>query len=125
MNATAKIVLGLATIWPLVYIAIFIGFVFSMVLSNSQEMSSAQASHTMPPAFVSLLFVHIATILEGIALLVFYIVDVFRNPRVTSEQRLLWAIVIFVGGPIGMIVYWFLNIWRTPPPLAQGPLEQV
>jgi len=28
------------------------------------------------------------------------------------------AILIFVGGPLGMAVYWYLNIWRTPPAVA-------
>ena len=50
------------------------------------------------------------------ALMAYYIVNVFRNDRVAKDQKVLWLIVVFMGGFIAMPVYWYLFIWREPPP---------
>lgn len=124
MNTTAKLALGAATLWPFVYILVFVGFIFSTFLTMSHDASNAHERTAIPNAFIALFAVHFATMLEIFALLIFYVVDAFRNPRVPADQRILWAILFFVGGPIGMGVYWYLNIWRDPPVLAQRPIEQ-
>ena len=128
MNKTAKLALGAATLWPFVYIPIFVGFFFSTLFSMSHDTSHGHASATMPTAIFALFAVHFATMLEIFALLIFYVVDAFRSPHIAADQRILWAILFFVGGPIGMAVYWYLNIWRTPPAVAvtvaQRPTEQ-
>jgi hypothetical protein len=117
VNTTAKLALGAATIWPLVYIVIFMIFIFSMFWGVSHD--PTPSVHAGPPtAFFGLFAVHLLTMLEIIGLVIFYVVDAFRNPRITENQRILWAILIFVGGPLGMAVYWYLNIWRTPPVAA-------
>src|ERR1700722_4534196 len=91
-NTTAKRALGAATLWPFVYILVFIGFIFSTFLSMSHDTSDAHARATLPTAFIALFAVHLATMLEIIGLLVFYVVDAFRNPRIPADQRILWAI---------------------------------
>jgi len=45
-----------------------------------------------------------------VGLLVFYVVDLFRNPRVPSESRTLWAVVLFLGNIVAMPIYWALYI---------------
>ncbi len=27
-------------------------------------------------------------------------------------MKALWAVVLFMGGPIAMLVYWYLYLWR-------------
>jgi hypothetical protein len=60
---------------------------------------------------------HVFTMLAGIALIVFYIVNVFRNDRVDKDKKALWAVVLFMGSMIAMPIYWYLYIWPEPPAL--------
>jgi hypothetical protein len=39
-------------------------------------------------------------------------VNVFRNERVNNDKKVLWAVVLFMGGMIAMPIYWYLYIWR-------------
>jgi hypothetical protein len=56
-----------------------------------------------------------------LALLVFYIAHVFKNTALVGDRRILWAVVLFMGGPIAMPVYWFLYVWRGPHLAAAPP----
>jgi hypothetical protein len=49
------------------------------------------------------------------ALMAFYIVNVFRNDRVDKDKKALWAVVLFMGNMIAMPIYWYLYIWREAP----------
>ena len=112
MKQSTKILLGIATIWPFIYFPFFIGAMFLI-------MSLAPADGGDAPPIFALIFpviflLHLITILDGIGLLVFYIVNVFRNERVNQDQRLMWILLLFFLGLIVMPVYWYLNIWKEP-----------
>ncbi len=47
----------------------------------------------------------------SVALLVFYIVHVFRTDRVPADKKALWAVVLFLGNFLAMPVYWYLYVW--------------
>jgi cytosine/uracil/thiamine/allantoin permease len=53
------------------------------------------------------------------ALLTFYIINVFRNDRVNKDMKILWAVVLFFGNFVAMPVYWYLYIWRDPKILSE------
>lgn len=109
--------LGAASVWPPIYLLIFMGIAFYSVIAGGND-----------PAAVWMLVVpfHLLTILLVIGLMIFYIVDVFRNERVNKDMKVLWAVVLFMGTMIAMPVYWYLYIWREPadPPHSPrlGPL---
>jgi hypothetical protein len=50
-----------------------------------------------------------------LGMVVFYIVYIFKS-NMDQQMKILWALVIFVGGPIGMLVFWFVKIWGEPNP---------
>jgi hypothetical protein len=131
VNKTAKLVLGAATIWPLVYMLCFMGFIMSMFFVFSQDAATQAGSpHATGPGpvavnwFFGLFAAHMLTMLVTLGLMIFYIVDVFGNTRFPRDQRVLWLLVILLGGPIGMPIYWYLNIWRDPVASPQHPIEQ-
>ena len=101
----AKILLLVATLWPIAYVFVFVAFIFSVFL--------APANAPEPPLYIIPL--HLLTMLLSIGLTVIYIVNIFRNDRVEKDMKALWAIVIFMGSFIAMPIYWYLYIWRTPP----------
>jgi len=113
MSKQAKILIGLATIWPLIYMFIFFGFVLIAVLTTSQHAPGKfDAEDGFPISFAWLFGLHILTMIWIMGLLIFYIVNVFKNERVEKDKKVLWAIVLFMGGIIAMPVYWYLYIWK-------------
>jgi hypothetical protein len=115
MKKTGKIILGIASLWPITYMVIFISifiFTFLRIMSGS---GAAVADQGGPPSWFILTFVlHLVTMLWTCALLVIYIIDVFKNERVNKDKKALWAVVLFFGNMIAMPIYWYLHIWREP-----------
>lgn len=67
-----------------------------------------------PVWFIITAGLHLFTMLLGLALTAFYVINVFINVHVPQEKKALWAVIIFLGGPIAWPVYWYLYIWRQP-----------
>jgi hypothetical protein len=104
------IVIGLFTIWPFIYMLLFIGVLVIAALTIVQQ---AHQQHAPGQAFLPYIFIpHIATILLMFALMAFYIVHVFKNADLKDDRRVLWAVVLFMGLPVSAPVYWWLFIWR-------------
>ena len=107
MQKPTKVLLGLASVWPLVYTVLFIVFFFTTFLFRADP-------EGIQPAMAIILPLHLLTMLAVMALMVFYIVDIFRNNRVEKDKKALWAIVILMGGAIAMPIYWFIYFWKEP-----------
>ena len=123
MSKTAKILLGIATLWPCAYMVLFFLFIFSTMLFGPGGSETG-----MPVAFVAIFALHLLTMLIIMALTVFYMVNVFKNDRVEKDKKVLWAIVIFMGNVIAMPIYWYLYFWKSQPALptfAPGQLGSV
>ena len=86
--------------WLLVaYVVGFVALVCFVMIGASKEF--------MDSFFPFLMGAHFLAMMLGMALLVAYIIDVVNNPNVPSEKRVLWMLVVFLGGFIGMLVYWY------------------
>lgn len=117
MQKPAKVALGIATLWPIIYMVLFIGFFFLAVLFGP---GPAESGSGVQPGWALFIGVHLLTMVLILALTVFYIVDIFRNDRVEKDKKALWAIVIFFGNAIAMPIYWYLYIWKQAS-LASSP----
>ena len=98
--------LAAATIWPFVYMLLFMGVAFFAFLAGNNGPSII---------WTIIIPLHLLTMLMIIGLTAFYIVNVFRNERVGKDMKVLWAVVIFMGSIFAMPVYWYLYIWRALP----------
>ena len=118
MKKPAKILLGIATLWPLLYMFIFFALIFSQVFFMSQM---GEPSHDGPPTFfIVLMSLHFLTMLWIFGLLIIYIINVFKNERVDKDKKALWAVVLFLGNMFAMPVYWYLYIWREPKEVIES-----
>ena len=97
MKRSGSLILGLLTMWPVVYIFFFIA---TMALAPLGAMP-----------FGMLFAVHGVTMAITFGLLMYYVVHVLRSPR-QSNERLLWAILLVVGSTITMPIYWYMCIWK-------------
>lgn len=127
LSKRTKIILGIATLWPIIYVGLFIVLWFTLVFVLAFTAASAPSSSApaaFPPAFPVFFFaimaLHFLTMLWSLALLAIYIVDVFKNKRMDQEKKALWAVVLFLGNVFAMIVYWYLYVWREPQDSLEG-----
>src|SRR5258706_15126116 len=98
-----KIALGVISVWPLIYIPLFMSFLFSNLFFTSPN--------GIPSQFLSIFILQTLTVLSNIILLIFYIIDIFNNEHLKGEKKTLWTIVLFFGGMIAMPIYWYLYVW--------------
>jgi len=94
-----KWLFGAATLWPLVHTGFFGAIVAAAVAGG----------HLLVPQPV-LVGLQIATSVVVVALLVAYLRDAYRNPRLTAARRRFWTVVLFVGSTVAMPVYWWLYV---------------
>ena len=106
-----KILLCVCTIIPIVYMVYFISTFFT--------------SFDSPPgafdkdSFDTMFKIHIAVMGLSVLLLVAYLSHLFRTKAVPNDKKALWAVVLFFGSYIAMLIYWFIYIWRSPLPSSQ------
>lgn len=112
MKKSTKILLGLATLWPFVYMILFFVFIFSAFMFMPQSGSEESGP---PMFFVIIVPLHLLTMLWVMGLTVFYMVNIFRNDQVDKDKKVLWAVVIFMANLIAMPIYWYLYIWKDAP----------
>lgn len=115
MSKGGKLLVAGATLWPILYMFIFMGAAVSAIIFGESE----------PAALCAIIIpLHLLTMLLILGLMTYYIVNVFRNDRIKPDMKALWAIVLFMGSVFAMPIYWYLFIWRDNPntvPEAPGP----
>ena len=96
LSKTQKILLGIASGWPLVYIFVFIAFIFAMVaMSGGGSGGGGELNPMFGGGFVVLILVHMFTIFLTIGLTVFYIVHAVKNAKLDSNMRIIWIVLFF------------------------------
>ena len=117
MTRGKAIALAVFTVWPFVYMILFVFVVVGLMITEA--LSGGRSAG--PPAALLIIFpLHFLTMVEICALIVVYIIHLFKTDRVAPDKKALWAVVLFLGNMLAMPVYWYLYIWRQPGPAAQG-----
>lgn len=108
MSKNKKVLLGIATLWPIIY------FFLCMIVSfGSMFISTGNgASEDITIIFFIIFALYLLTIFLILALLIIYIINVFKNNNVPNEKKALWAVVLFIGNIIAMPIYFYLYIWK-------------
>lgn len=94
-----------ATILPIVYILFFIWFVFQGV------MAPIGTQFIDLDSFRIIFMFHLGVMAWSIALLIVYLLHLFKKSAVPENQRPIWVLVLLFGAQIGMLVYWFVHVW--------------
>ena len=124
MKKSRKVLLGIATIWPVLYICLFMGSLFLVFIFAGMRGDpplpnpEAPGSMLFPLGFVSFFAVHMLTILGTLALTVFYIIRVFKTERLDQNMKIMWMLLLFFMGMVAQPVFWYLYIWRDAPELT-------
>ena len=112
MSKGKAITLGIFTVWPFLYMIIFMSSIFGMMMLGF----SGEGPSSEPPMIMMIILpLHFFTMFEIFVLIVIYIMHVFKTERVPQDKKALWAVVLFLGNMISMPIYWYLYIWRHNP----------
>lgn len=111
--------LGVATVWPFVYMGFFFGVVLSMI--------AFAFSGDYPFWLLGCVFpLHFLTIFLSLGLLVVYVILVVRSDEFDSSQRTMWIVALIIAGWIPQLVGFIVFVWRPwiaahPRPVTAQP----
>lgn len=120
LSRPIKLLLGLLTLWPMVYMFLFMAFVLTTIIW-AELGRGARHTSGFPVGILLLFSAHVGTILLVSALAVFYVVYLVKTDRVPEDKKALWAAVIFLGNMLAMPVFFYLYVWPDNWPRASGP----
>lgn len=115
LNKPVKILVGVGTVWIILYPLLFIVVWFTMMtgfmFSNSAE----------PPTLIFSYFpiifpVHCLTFIIQFALMGFYLYHIIRNTAASEVLRVILGVGTFFMPYIAMPAYYYLYMWREQPP---------
>lgn len=116
MTKQKKLWLGIFTFLPILCVIIYI-ICFAFYMFSFVEVLDAQAGdpNVADPSkffvfFGLMFFMIIVSIVATIGLMIYYIVHANANPKLDSNQKLIWILVLVLAGGIGNIVYYFVEI---------------
>lgn len=98
------ILLGVVTIWPLLYMAIFFGYFVYLFARQT----AASGFHVFPYFFA----MHLLTMLLMVALTIVYIVHAYRSDQIAEDRRIIWVVILVFGNLIAFPIYWYLYLWK-------------
>ncbi|HZH69509.1 MAG TPA: PLDc N-terminal domain-containing protein [Flavobacteriaceae bacterium] len=115
MSQSKKIFLGILTFLPLVlllvYFFIFSKFFFAMVGSAADNPFHQDEMPVMFFANFFWMFVLIGlSALISLGIMIYYIIHANKNPRLDSNQKIMWTLILIFVNSIGSIVYYFMEI---------------
>jgi hypothetical protein len=106
-----RYLLLVATLYPIAYFLFF-----AAVIGIAAAAGGGDPDNELPIPFGLLVGLHIFAMLVSLALIVIYVIDVFRNPRVDPDHRGLWLILVLLAGMLAMPVYWWLHLRPVSSP---------
>ena len=112
-----KVLLGAATLWPLVFIIFFICFMVGVVFF---DFMAEFAIEDVFPFFIAVFILLILTIPLLFALTAIYFAVLLKSDRVTQDKRGFWTVAFLLGGPITMAIFFTVYIWKTPGQAPKG-----
>lgn len=113
INRPIKIIVGISTIWLLIYPVIFILGIFlfpfgMMPTDNADFFPFLNFGYIFP--------LHCLTAIMQFGLMGFYIIHIIKNLTASEIVRIILGVGIFFMPYIAMPMYYYLYIWRETPP---------
>lgn len=110
MSKSIKILWAILTLLPIAYFIFFISFVSSL----DQTQPAAELNEQLKNMF----YLHIVSMSLMVALILSYVVYLFKSGVVPKEKRVLWAVVLIAGNMFAMPFFWFFYVWRAPAKIS-------
>jgi len=116
LSPKARILLGVLTFWPVLYILLFLFMIAALIF-----LASSASESFMDGIFPVLLVFHLGTILLTFAMTIYYTVYVVTDARFVGAPRIVWLLLVLLGGILGQGIFYVLWFWmRDPAVLSLG-----
>ncbi len=106
MSKSVKITWAVLTLLPIIYFIFFVFFVTSL----DQNQPAVELNDQLKSMF----YLHIASMSLLAALIVSYLVYLFKTRAVPKDKRAMWAVVLIAGNMFAIPFFWFFYVWPTP-----------
>lgn len=106
MSKPVKILWAVLTLLPIAYFIFFISFMASV----DQSIPAAE----MNEKFKGVFLLYIASVSLMIALIISYLLYLFKSGVVPKEKKALWAVVLIAGNMFALPIFWFFYVWKAP-----------
>lgn len=103
---SAKVVVGLLTMWPLGY---GLAFAVCMLLAFAGVFGERQ----LAPLFPYMIMLHLGTVVVIAASVTTCIVHACRNEILSTDLRIVWISLLVIAGFFFAPAYWWLHIRRS------------
>jgi hypothetical protein len=131
LNKLSKILVGLGTLWmilyPLLFMALWLFLVVGMGFSSFITINTSQPNLPFFPlpflTFFAIFPLHCFTILLQFVLMGFYLIHVVKNTTASESVRIILGIGCFFMPFIAMPVYYYAYIWLETPPAWALPAQ--
>ena len=118
VSKSVKWIIGIATAWSVLNPIVFIALVFVLPWDLIVHDASVFMNSTLVKIALGLLGL---TIVNQLALMVFYLIHVVKNSAAEESVRIVLGLGFFFMTVVAMPVYYYLYVWReTPPEWAAG-----
>jgi hypothetical protein len=89
-------------------------FVYVVLFYAAQISAIANGEFIRVPGIHALFRLGVVSVLWSFGLSGFYVAFLFNANVVPKNQKAAWALIVFFGGPLAMLIFWFLYIWPKP-----------
>lgn len=111
MRSSHKLLIGVFSHLPAIYMAFFMGFIIYMMTHEFQHNGSPEV---MPTSFVILFICHMFFMLLVLALLAFWIYWLVKNPNIPQESKIIWSLGCFFAAPAVMPILYWVYLRKSP-----------
>jgi hypothetical protein len=109
-----KILIGVLTLLPFLFVPYLIFQVFSFVMTtvSNDSMGIDPQPEIILSAIFSFIFPIILLSLLSLALFIFYIIHTVNNKNMETTERIIWILLFIFVGLVVFPVYWIMRIWN-------------
>ena len=127
LSQPLKIIIGVLTVFVMLFPFFIPVFMFGWVFSLSQPFSELpgnpefnEMTHMMLPMMLYLLAI-MGYSFTQLGLQVFYIIHQIKNSSLLETHRILFVLGTFFLPFVAMPIYYLLHLWKDPPAEAAAP----
>ncbi len=112
MKSSTKFWLSIFTFLPLVLLALFLMFFFTVFFENIIELEHNQGEFPLEFMQSLLWFILLAILMAivGLGIKIYYIVHTNNNPENDTNKKVMWTLILIFTGIVGTIIYYFIEI---------------
>lgn len=117
MTRSKKIWIGIFTILPGILFAGYGIFILLMVV-GTMGFQAAGNRNGPPDGFFLMMPIAMTIFFIGFALTtaitIYHVIHISKSETMSSNDKLMWILIVLLLNWIGDVVYWYLKIWKEP-----------